>query len=91
MGVAFRPLDGTSGDAFTAEVVGIDPWLRVDETTFRAIEAGWHRHSILVFGGLDMSPEDHIAFTRRLGPLHIMTPPGHNLDGHQESSSSATR
>jgi putative 2-oxoglutarate oxygenase len=83
MSVAFRPLGEARSD-FVAEVVGADPRLRVDEATFRAVAAAWYRHSILVFRGLDMSPEDHIAFTRRLGPLHIMIPPEHNLDGHPE-------
>src|SRR5690349_7637926 len=31
-----------------------------------------------------MAPKDHIAFTRRFGPLHVMAPPEHNLDGHPE-------
>lgn len=84
MGVAFRRLDGAPGNGFGAEVVGVDPRLRVHEATFREIEAGWYRHSILVFRGLDMSPDDHIAFTRRFGPLHIMAPPDHNLDGRPE-------
>ena len=84
MGVAFRPLDGAPGSGFAAEVIGVDPRLRVDEATFRDIEAGWYRHPILVFRGLDMSPEDHVGFTRRFGPLHIMRPLEHNLDGHPE-------
>jgi hypothetical protein len=41
MGVAFRPLDDAPGNGFGAEVVGVDAVLRVDEATFRAIEAGW--------------------------------------------------
>jgi len=85
MGVAFRRLDGAPANGgFRAEVGGVDPRLRVDEATFREIEAAWYRHSILVFRGLDMSPEDHIAFTRRFGPLHIMIPPEHNLEGHPD-------
>jgi len=84
MGIAFRPLDGAPGTSFGAEVAGVDPRLRADEATFREIEAGWYRHSILVFRGVEMSPDDHIGFTRRFGPLHIMTPPEHNLDGHPE-------
>jgi alpha-ketoglutarate-dependent taurine dioxygenase len=51
MGVAFRPLDDAPGNGFGAEVVGVDAALRVDEATFRAIEAGWYRHSILLFRG----------------------------------------
>ena len=62
----FRPLHGTFG----AEVLGISGDLRMDETTFRAVEQAWFRHSILLFRGLRMTPEQQIAFTRRLGPLH---------------------
>ena len=31
-----------------------------------------------------MTPSEHIAFTRRLGPLHIMEPLEFNLAGHPE-------
>ena len=84
MPVQFRPISDVSGGEFGAEVVGIDPRLRVDDDTFRAIEAAWYRHSILLFRGLDMGVEDHIGFTRRLGVLHLMPVPEHNLDGHPE-------
>lgn len=80
MAITVRPLLGEFG----AEIGGVDPALRVDDATFRAIKGAWHRHSILLFGGLDMSAADHIAFTRRFGPLHVMMPPEHNLDGHPE-------
>jgi alpha-ketoglutarate-dependent taurine dioxygenase len=66
--VEFRPLQGQFG----AEVIGVVPNLAADDATFAAIEAAWFRHSILLFRDLDMTPEQHIAFTRRLGPLHIM-------------------
>ena len=80
MAVSFRPLRGSFG----AEVVGIDPKLAVDEPTFRSVEEAWYRHSILLFRGLTMSPADHIAFTRRLGPLHIMTPLQYNHPDYPE-------
>src|SRR5258708_3772928 len=48
------------------------------------MEAAWYRHSILLFRGLDMNVDDHIAFTRRFGPLHLMPGPEHNLDGNPE-------
>ena len=80
MAVEFRPLHGNFG----AEVVGIDSGLRVDDETFREIEAAWYRHPILLFRGWEMTPEQHIALTRRLGPLHVMVPLEHNLDGHPE-------
>lgn len=80
MPVEFRPLQGSFG----AEVVGVDPTLAVDDPTFAAIEAAWYRHSILLFRDLSMSPEQQIAFTRRLGSLHIMVPSDWNLPGHPE-------
>src|SRR5262245_18185720 len=80
MPLSFRPLKGRFG----AEVVGIDPGLDVDEATFRSVEEAWYRHSILLFRGLEMTPVQHIAFSRRLGPLHIMQPTKYNLPAHPE-------
>ena len=31
-----------------------------------------------------MTPDDHVAFTRRLGKLHVMVPTDFNLPGHPE-------
>jgi taurine dioxygenase len=80
MPVEFRPLQGSFG----AEVVGVPPTLEMDENTFRQVETAWYRHSILLFRGLTMTPLQHIAFTRRLGPLHIMEPPNITLPDHPE-------
>lgn len=80
MALAVRPLPG----GFGAEVSGVDPALRVDDGTFRRIEEAWYRASLLVFRDLSMTPEQHVAFSRRLGPLHIMTPEAFNLPGHPE-------
>lgn len=81
MALQVKPL--TRG-GFGAEINGIEPTLQLDEATFRAVEQAWYDHSILVFRDLNLSPEQHIAFTRRLGPLHIMVPLQYNLDGHPE-------
>jgi alpha-ketoglutarate-dependent taurine dioxygenase len=80
MTLGFRSLQGNFG----AEVLGIDRALRVDDATFARVRDAWYRHSILLFRGLSLSPEDQIAFTRRLGPLHIMVPTDFNLEGHPE-------
>jgi taurine dioxygenase/putative 2-oxoglutarate oxygenase len=80
MALEFRPLNG----AFAAEVLGAAPNLRVDDAALREIEAAWFRHGILVFRDLDMTPADHVAFTRRLGTLHIMVPSEFNLPAHPE-------
>src|SRR5947207_2945482 len=73
-----RPRQGE----FAAEVLGLK--LLVDDATFAAVEAAWTQHPILVFRDLRMTPEQHIAFTRRFGPLHIMEPLQYNLPGHPE-------
>ena len=66
---------------FGAEVIGVDLSREVDADTFAQIENAWHRYSILLFRGVTWTPEQHVAFTRRLGPLHIMEPPEFNLPG----------
>jgi taurine dioxygenase/putative 2-oxoglutarate oxygenase len=80
MPLEFRPQRGD----FAAEVSGAPADLRVDDAALRAIEAAWFRHGILIFRDLDMTPDDHVAFTRRLGKLHIMVPSEFNLPNHPE-------
>jgi alpha-ketoglutarate-dependent taurine dioxygenase len=81
MALQVKPL---TGSGFGAEIIGIEPTLELDEGTFRAVEQAWYDHSILVFRDLNLTPKQHIAFTRRLGPLHIMVPLEYNLDGYPE-------
>lgn len=69
---------------FGAEISGIAPNLDVSEADFQRIQDAWTRHSILRFRGLDMAPGEHVAFTKRLGPLHIMTPLKFNLPDFPE-------
>ena len=75
-----RPLEG----AFGAEVLGLDAARDVDADTFAALEAAWTRHGILVMRDLKMTPDQHVALTRRFGPLHVMEPLQYNLPGHPE-------
>jgi alpha-ketoglutarate-dependent taurine dioxygenase len=67
--VTFRPVQG----AFGAEISGVAPNLGVSEAELRALKEIWLGHSFLLFRGLAMTPAEHVAFTRRLGPLHIMS------------------
>jgi taurine dioxygenase/putative 2-oxoglutarate oxygenase len=75
-----RPLH----DTFGAEVSGVDLARALDVDTLAAIEDAWRRHSILLFRNVAMTPGQQIAFTRALGPLHIMEPPEFNLPNHPE-------
>ena len=80
MTVTFRPL----ADAVGAEVVGFDSSLDLDEATFSLVRDGWLRHSVLLFRDVQMTPVQHIAFTRRLGPLHIVAQGSYSHPDHPE-------
>jgi len=80
MALRFRPLHATFG----AEVIGADLATNLDDGTIAEIEAAWQRYSILLFRNVEMTPAQHVAFTRRLGPLHIMEPLEFNLPGFPE-------
>jgi taurine dioxygenase/putative 2-oxoglutarate oxygenase len=75
-----RPLH----ESFGAEIVDVDIARDLDDDALAEIQAAWYRHGILLFRNVEMTPAQHIAFTRRLGPLHIMEPPEFNLPGYPE-------
>ncbi len=59
-----------SGGGVGAEVRGLD--LRgIDDAIFAAIERAWIAHSVLLFRGQSLTPDDLIAFSRRLGGLDL--------------------
>ena len=70
-----RPLHPSSG----AEVVGVDLARDLDDETIATIQDAWTRHSLLLFRDVRMTPAQHVAFTRRLGTLHVMEPLEFNL------------
>jgi putative 2-oxoglutarate oxygenase len=80
MSLKIRPLH----ESFGAEIVGVDIARELDADTMAEIEVAWYRHSILLFRNVEMTPAQHVAFTRRLGPLHVMDPPEFNLPGLPE-------
>ena len=51
-----------------AEIFGAD--LR-DPAQFDAIHAAFVEHSVIVLRGQDITPEDHIAFAERFGPINV--------------------
>jgi taurine dioxygenase len=75
MTIELRPLH----PSFGAEVVGVDLAGDLDEETIATIQDAWTRFSLLLFRGLRMTPAQHVAFTRRLGSLHVMEPLEFNL------------
>jgi taurine dioxygenase len=58
-----------TGKALGAEIMGVDLSREVDEATFKAIVDALHEHEVIFFRGQDLTPEQHLAFSRRFGEL----------------------
>ncbi|HYZ32890.1 MAG TPA: TauD/TfdA family dioxygenase [Crenalkalicoccus sp.] len=66
--VLIAPQVVPTGAALGAEIRGVE--LRaMDDTTFAAIHRAWLDHSVLLFRGQRLSPDELIAFSRRFGEL----------------------
>src|SRR5215510_1353334 len=72
------------GRAFFAEVVGLDLARPLDEATFAHVKAAHLEHGVLVFRDQALTPEQHIAFSRRFGPLQVHPMGQFNLEGAPE-------
>lgn len=60
-----------TGAALGAEIRGLDLAQPLDGQTFSAIENALHQHEVIFFRGQKLSPEQHIAFSRRFGELEL--------------------
>jgi taurine dioxygenase len=78
--ITVTPLRGR----FVAEVSGVDLSQPLDDGQFARIHDAFIDHSILTFRGQRLSNEEHIAFSRRLGPLEIHTAKHWLLPDHPE-------
>jgi taurine dioxygenase len=67
-----------------AYVEGVDLSKELDAQTFQQIEAAYDRHTVLVFRDQKLTPEQHIDFGRRFGPLEIHVVKKALLPGHPE-------
>lgn len=52
-----------------AQIMGVDLSAAVDEATFQQIVALLHEHEVVFFRSQKLTPEQHIAFSRRFGEL----------------------
>lgn len=75
-----RPIKSILG----AEVAGVDLSRPLSNAAFNAIHDAFNRHSVLVFRDQYLTPEQHIAFSRRFGPLMIHVFTEDLLEGHPE-------
>jgi taurine dioxygenase len=66
-----------------AEVKGVDV-ADLSDDAFETIEDAYNRHSVLLFRGQRLTPEQHIAFAHRFGELEISPRTQFALPGHPE-------
>lgn len=73
------------GHALGAELRGLDITGDLSNAEIDAIHEAWHTHHVIVFRGVDWTPEQHMAFSRRFGELddHAATP-NDSLEGYPE-------
>jgi len=67
IGIQIRPFDAPLG----AEVLGLDLSQPLDPADFARIHQAHLDHHVLVFRDQRITPDQHIAFSRRFGPLQI--------------------
>jgi taurine dioxygenase len=62
-------------DVCGAEVTGLDCGGEIDDGTLATVRQAFLEHSVLVFRNQDLTPQQHIAFSKRWGELkgHILT------------------
>jgi taurine dioxygenase len=75
MSVTVTPISPAVG----AEIGNVD-LRRLSDADFAPIEQAWNRHSVLLFRGQQLSDDDVLAFSRRLGALD---PPPNQEHGRQ--------
>ena len=67
MTVTIHPFDAALG----AEVRGVDLSKALSNPDFAEIERAYNEHSVLLFRDQDISPEQHVGFSRGFGDLEI--------------------
>jgi len=75
-----RPLTPTIG----AEIFGVDLGGEISNQQYDAIHEALLRHVVIFFRDQKMTPEQHKAFGRRFGKLHLHPASPNLLEGHPE-------
>jgi len=73
-----------ASSALGAEIRGIDLRERQSPATIAAMRDALNKHSLLRFRDQDITPEQHVAFSRRFGKLEIHVLTEYLLKGHKE-------
>ncbi|WP_061535302.1 TauD/TfdA dioxygenase family protein [Collimonas arenae] len=74
------PIDGPLG----AEIIGLDLNRPVSDDDLARIRAAFVRYGLVVFRDQRIAPQQHVAFSRRFGPLQVHVLNRFHLQGHPE-------
>ncbi len=69
MSIDIRPIQPQVSPTFAGEVFDVDLRQPLTPTDIAAIHAGMDKHAVLVFHGQQMTDDEHLAFTKLLGPV----------------------
>ena len=72
------------GKHLGAEISGVDLSRPLNDDMFAKIAAAFYDNEVVVFRNQTLTPEQHIAFTRRFGALEQHVRKEHRLDGYPE-------
>lgn len=75
-----RSMDAPLG----AEVIGLDLGKPLSDADFTTVINAFHDRSVLIFRDQKITPEQHIAFSRRLGELQVHIQSTYHLPGYPE-------
>lgn len=65
--IEVAPVAGALG----AEILGVDLSRPLDDATFQDIRQAFRDHAVIFFRDQRITPEQHIAFARRFGPINV--------------------
>ena len=71
-------------DHVGAEISNVDLTRPLNNAAFTSVEKAFYEKSVLVFRGQNLSPDAHIAFSRRFGPLEVHILHQYQLTNHSE-------
>jgi len=78
--IAARP----TGAALGAEITGVDLSKPLDDAAFERIVELFHLHEVVYFRNQSITPDQHVAFSRRLGELEVHVRQDCLRPGHPE-------
>ena len=62
-----QPISGALG----AEIFGVDLRQPMEDRQFSEVRQAFHDHAVIFFRDQDITPEQHIAFAARFGPINV--------------------